>query len=83
MNHTSSLRAVVTQDGAAILDIERNSLSTLNRTGSYVWQRLQREESIEAIIASLAGETGEETSVVERDVRAFVQELQEKHLAPR
>lgn len=83
MPHSSSLRAVVTHDGAAILDIEHNSISTLNSTGAYVWQGLQHGDSLEAITANLADETGEDVAVVELDVRAFVQELQRKHLAPR
>jgi hypothetical protein len=79
----SRLKAVVTIDGAAILDIERNSISTLNRTGAFVWQGLQREQSLESIIAALASETGEDTELVELDVRAFVQELQKQKLSPR
>jgi hypothetical protein len=83
MPPSSNLRAVVNHDGAAILDIEHNSISTLNPTGSFVWQGLQRGESIAVIIANLVGETGEDPVVVGRDVKSFVLELREKHLLPR
>jgi hypothetical protein len=76
------LKAIVDQDGAAILDIERGLISTLNPTGAHVWQGLQRGESLETIIANLAHETGEESLLVERDVREFVEDLKQKRLLP-
>ena len=83
VSQTTHLRAVVNEDGAVILDIERDSMSTLNPTGAYVWQGLQRGETIETIIANLARETGEDHLLVERDLREFVAELQRKQLMPR
>jgi Coenzyme PQQ synthesis protein D (PqqD) len=76
------LKTAVDQDGAAILDIEQGLVSTLNPTGAYVWQRLQRGEVLETIIANLAHETGEESLLVERDVREFVEDLKQKRLLP-
>ena len=78
----SHLKTVVDQDGAAILDIERGLVSTLNLTGAYVWQGLQRGESLESVIANLAHETGEESLMVEREVREFVEDLKQKRLLP-
>jgi hypothetical protein len=72
----------VNDDGAVILDIERDSISTLNSTGAYVWQGLQRGESLESISANLARDIGEEFQLVERDVREFVQDLKQKRLLP-
>jgi hypothetical protein len=83
VSQTSNLKAIVSEDGAVILDIERDSMSTLNPTGAYVWQGLQRGDTIETIIANLASETGEDHLIVERDVRGFVAELQQKQLIPR
>lgn len=76
------LHTVADHDGAAILDIEHGLISTLNATGAYVWQRLERGETLETIITSLAEETDEERVIVERDVRAFIESLKEKHLLP-
>jgi hypothetical protein len=78
----SRLKAVITNDGAAILDVESNSISTLNSTGAFVWQRLERGESLESVIVALAVETGEDVQSVERDVRTFVQDLQTQRLSP-
>jgi hypothetical protein len=72
----------VNDDGAVILDIERDSISTLNPTGAYVRQGLQRGESLESISANLARDTGEEFQLVERDVREFVEDLKQKRLLP-
>jgi hypothetical protein len=77
---SSQLHTVVDQDGAAILDIEHGLISTLNSTGAYVWQRLERGEPIETIIANLARETGEDLLVVARDVREFTETLKSHHL---
>jgi hypothetical protein len=77
-----NLRSIVNDDGAVILDIERDSISTLNPTGAYVWQGLQRGESLETIIANLARDTGEESLLVERDVREFVEDMKQKRLLP-
>ncbi len=79
---TTNLRAIVNDDGAAILDIERDSISTLNPTGAHVWQGLQRGETLETIIANLARDTGEDVLLVDHDVREFVDPLTKKHLLP-
>lgn len=83
MTHPMSLRAVVSQDGAAILDIENNSITTLNPTGSFVWQGLQRGDSVEDITTQLATATGEDPSLIAPDVRQFFSELEKKNLLPR
>jgi len=74
------LHVVADQDGAAILDIERGSVSTLNPTGAYVWQRLHAGATIETIIADLARETSEDIHLIEHDVREFIEALKEKQL---
>jgi hypothetical protein len=78
----SHLHSVVDQDGAAILDIDRGLISTLNATGAYVWQGLERGEPLETIIANLTRETGEDALVIDRDVRGFLDSLKQKHLLP-
>jgi len=81
--HRSRLHSVIDQDGAAILDLDRGRLSTLNIVGAYIWQALERGEPPETIIATLAKETGEDTLVVERDVHEFLDTLKRNHLLPR
>jgi hypothetical protein len=74
------LRSIIDHDGAVILDIECNSMLTLNATGGYVWEKLQQGQSIQDIVRELAAETLTEIAVVERDVREFLEELKSKHL---
>jgi hypothetical protein len=77
---TKHLHTVADQDGAAILDVKQGLISTLNPTGAYVWQGLQRGDSVEAIIRNLARETGEDPTVVGPDVRQFLETLEESRL---
>jgi len=81
-NRDLHLRAVVNQDGAVILDTKLGTISTLNPTGAYIWQALARGESVEAIAARLAHETGEQIDLVTRDVREFIDSLEEQQLFP-
>ncbi|WP_263408857.1 PqqD family protein [Terriglobus tenax] len=76
----ASLRTIVNEDGAAVLDTERGVISTFNVTGGYVWQALERGESEESIVANLARETGESSEVVGRDVREFIASLKTQQL---
>lgn len=78
----SHLRTVGNRDGAVILDLNREVISTLNATGAYVWQGLQHGETPEAIIANLVRETGEDPLRIDRDVRQFIAVLEQEHLLP-
>jgi coenzyme PQQ synthesis protein D (PqqD) len=74
------IRSTVDRDGAAILDIERNRLITLNTTGGFVWERLTRGESVGMIVQELAETTKTDPHVVADDVRAFINQLAEDGL---
>lgn len=76
----TELKTVVTPDGAAVLDMRRGSISTLNPTGAYVWLALERGESEEAIVESLARETGMSPEVIGPDVRKFMEALMARDL---
>jgi hypothetical protein len=80
VNDNSHLRTIVNHDGAAVLDTKLGSIATLNSTGAYVWQGLERGESLETIVANLSRETGERPEVVVRDVRYFVETLRTQQL---
>lgn len=79
----SRLRAVANLDGAAILDTEAGQITTLNSTGAMVWQALARGESLDAVAATLALETGEQMDAVKTDLRNFIEELRKKDLLSR
>jgi hypothetical protein len=74
------IRSIVDHDGAVILDIPRNAMTTLDCTGAYVWERLQRGMQIKAIVAELARDTGADESMIAKDVDEFMQKLKSKHL---
>jgi hypothetical protein len=77
---TSNLRSIVDHDGAVILDIHRNAMITLDATGAYVWQKLQRGLQIDAIISDLARDTGADEVMIAKDVDAFMDQLKSSNL---
>jgi coenzyme PQQ synthesis protein D (PqqD) len=80
MNGQNLLRTIVNEDGTAILNTHAGTMTTLNATGAYIWQALERGETAEAIAADLARKTGEAVDLVERDIVAFLIDLREQHL---
>ncbi len=83
MDHDKAhLRTVVNQDGAAVLDTLRGTISTLNTTGAYIWQALERGEREEEIVDGLASETGESPHAIRDDVKDFIAALREQKMLP-
>jgi hypothetical protein len=82
-NEQSYLRTIVNQDGAVILNTITGDIATLNATGAFIWQALERGESLERIAADLAGETGEQADSLKRDVREFMAVLKEQRFFSR
>jgi 6-phosphogluconate dehydrogenase (decarboxylating) len=74
------VRSVVTRDGATILDMEQDLMIALNSSGATVWQGLENGESVEVIAERLASQAGADRSLVEADVRAFMEELRRERL---
>ena len=74
------LRCLVTADGAMILDIAADELTTLNSTGGYVWDRLRAGKMVDEIVADLVKETGQDPAVVAKDVYEFVEDLMQRRL---
>jgi ABC-type transporter Mla subunit MlaD len=79
-NSSTHLRTIANQDGAVILNSAAGTITTLNSTGAFVWQALERGENQDAIVADLARETGEQVDTLERDVRKFMDALKNQHL---
>jgi hypothetical protein len=74
------LHSIIDHDGAVILDIPRNTITTLSPTGAYVWERLLQGLQVAAIISELAHDTGTDELVVAKDVEEFMEQLKSKHL---
>lgn len=75
-----SLRSIVNEDGAALLDVDRGTITTLNATGAFIWQELGRGQSADSIIQSLAERTGEAAFVIAKDLDAFLEVLTARNL---
>jgi hypothetical protein len=71
----TNLRTIANQDGAAILDVSSNQITTLNSTGSFIWTRLQEGSTVQEIVHQIASTSDAEITLVEREVNAFVDDL--------
>ena len=76
----SHLRTIVNEDGAAVLDTRQGTISTLNPTGAYIWQALERDEREEDIVEGLARETGSSPEIIQQDVSDFLAALREQNM---
>jgi hypothetical protein len=81
--NNSPLRTIVNEDGAAVLDTKRGTISTLNATGGYIWQALERGEREDDIVAGLARETDSLPDAIRQDVSDFITALQEHKILSR
>jgi hypothetical protein len=80
---SSFLPSACDSDGAVIIDFDRDIRSTLNATGAYIWQQLERGKSVVQIISELATETGADETLVSDDVSEFVEQLRSNGLLAR
>jgi 3-phosphoglycerate kinase len=69
---STHLRTIANQDGAVILNSVAGTITTLNSTGAFVWQGLERGEDVDTIAQNLARETGEEVTAIRYDLLEFV-----------
>lgn len=79
----SHLRTVTNRDGAVILNDTTGTITALNSTGAFVWQALERGEDSDMIAKDLARETGGQVEALKRDVREFVQALNDRQVLAR
>ena len=59
--------------GGDVLDL--NMMITLNETGAFLWERLNEETSVEALVAALLGEYDVDEKTAQGAVEAFVKKL--------
>ncbi|MBR3929303.1 MAG: PqqD family protein [Clostridia bacterium] len=64
--------AVPTED-----DVDLNTMITLNETGAFLWERLQAETSVDALVDALLSEYDVDEASARRSVEAFVGKLKE------
>jgi hypothetical protein len=67
-------------DETVILDPEAGTYLRLNRTGSWVWQRLDGPRTVEELAQGVAEEFGVDRSQARDDVSAFARDLVAREL---
>lgn len=74
------LRTVSDHDGGIILDLRRGTVSLLNPTAAYVWERFREGLKAQEIVRNLAELTGTPEEVVSTDLAKFLEQLNRTHL---
>ena len=54
-----------------------NMMITLNETGAFLWERLQKEATVEDLVQALLGEYDVDRETAEAAVAAFVKKLED------
>ena len=67
-------QAVVLPAGGTL---DLNMMITLNETGAFLWERLQKETDEAALTAALLGEYDVDELTAQKSVAAFVQKLRD------
>ena len=75
-----NLKSIIDRDGAVILDISRNSITTLDTIGAYIWERLEKGLAVDATVAELVRDTAADEMIVAQDVHEFIEQLQTMNL---
>lgn len=68
-------------DSISIFDPEKSVLSTFNNTGTFIFERLKRKNSIEDIAKDLIKEFNVTQKTAEKDVKNFIEMLINKGFA--
>ena len=76
----SSVKFIADDNGTTLLDLSSNQILGLNRTGSYIWEAIQRGESLAEIVTELSQATQVQRNTVEADTKEFVELLISKGL---
>ncbi len=68
------------QDGTIVLDVQRGQIVRLNLTGSLIFQRLQRGETVAQIVDGISRDFCVSRANVRTDVTSFLKSLSEEGL---
>jgi hypothetical protein len=63
-----------------VLNLDTNAYARLNSTGRWVWEKLDRPQTLESLARELAAEFGIDSERARADVREFVRGLLERGL---
>jgi len=70
-----SVRCVIREDGAVLLDIESGLMYSVNGVGGLIWEKLSQGIDLEEIAVSLAAQFGIAIEESRQDVQTFVNDL--------
>ena len=56
-------------------DLDLSTMTTLNDTGRFIWEQLEKETSVEKIVDAILGEYDISREDAEKHVTAFVEKL--------
>jgi hypothetical protein len=75
-----SVREVVSQDGAVLLDIEQGLCFSMNAVGSKIWELMKKEYSIDEIADALEQQFHVPRAELVADISEFLKDLENKSL---
>lgn len=76
-----SVRSMVTEDGAVLLDIRQGLMFTLNPTGGVIWSLIQRGLRRAEIIGEVCARFGISEEEADTDLSAFLAGLRKHGVA--
>jgi methyltransferase-like protein len=80
---SGELLSSATDDGTVIVSPEDGRLNVVNEVGAFIWNLIDGQNSIEAIIQQVVDNFDVSASQAQADVHAFVQALSERRLVIR
>jgi PqqD family protein of HPr-rel-A system len=78
-----NIEYVVVDGEAVVYDAARAELHRLNATATQIWEHCDGHSDLDAVAARLARVAGVDRHVVERDVTAYITELEARGLVTR
>lgn len=75
-----SVRCVVQEDGAVLLNIESGLMYSVNHVGSLIWKKLDEGSTVEEIAVFISGHCGIPIDDSRQDVQMFVNDLMRNRL---
>lgn len=64
---------IVVATGDAVMDL--NGLVSLNDTGVFIWERLEKENDVDSIVAQMAKEFEIDLATAQADTNEFIEKL--------
>lgn len=83
LRRSSAARGAATGDELVLLHLERGVYYTLNETGAWIWEQLEREPTLHELRDGLVTHFTIDAECAERDLVALITELEAESLIVR